>query len=45
MLFRSVELKDGRKFNGQVLGEDPVTDVAVIKIEADNLPTDRKSVV
>ena len=35
----TVELKDGRKFNGQVLGEDPVTDVAVIKIEADNLPT------
>ncbi|AFY59225.1 trypsin-like serine protease with C-terminal PDZ domain [Rivularia sp. PCC 7116] len=35
----TVELKDGRKFNGQVLGEDPVTDVAVIKIDADNLPT------
>ncbi len=35
----TVELKDGRKFNGEVLGEDPVTDVAVIKIDADNLPT------
>ena len=35
----TVELKDGRKFNGRVLGEDPVTDVAVIKIDADNLPT------
>ncbi|MEO1374800.1 MAG: HhoA/HhoB/HtrA family serine endopeptidase [Cyanobacteria bacterium J06635_10] len=35
----TVELKDGRKFDGQVLGEDPVTDVAVIKIDADNLPT------
>ncbi|MGB6300258.1 MAG: HhoA/HhoB/HtrA family serine endopeptidase [Rivularia sp. (in: cyanobacteria)] len=34
----TVELKDGRKFNGQVLGEDPVTDVAVIKIDADKLP-------
>ncbi len=35
----TVELKDGRKFDGQVLGEDPVTDVAVIKIDADKLPT------
>ena len=35
----TVELKDGRKFKGQVLGEDPVTDVAVIKIDADQLPT------
>ena len=34
----TVELKDGRKFDGQVLGEDPVTDVAVIKIDADKLP-------
>lgn len=35
----TVTLKDGRNFDGQVLGEDPVTDVAVIKIDADNLPT------
>ncbi|AFZ28200.1 trypsin-like serine protease with C-terminal PDZ domain [Cylindrospermum stagnale PCC 7417] len=35
----TVTLKDGRTFNGQVLGEDPVTDVAVIKIDANNLPT------
>ena len=35
----TVELKDGRKFDGRVLGEDPVTDVAVIEIDADNLPT------
>ncbi len=34
-----VTLKDGRSFPGKVLGEDPVTDVAVIKIDADNLPT------
>lgn len=34
----TVTLKDGRTFNGKVLGEDPVTDVAVIKIEANNLP-------
>jgi S1-C subfamily serine protease len=34
----SVTLKDGRTFEGEVLGEDPVTDVAVIKIQAANLP-------
>ncbi len=33
-----VTLKDGRSFTGKVLGEDPVTDVAVVKIEAANLP-------
>ncbi|MEH1839358.1 MAG: HhoA/HhoB/HtrA family serine endopeptidase [Nostoc sp.] len=35
----TVTLKDGRTFNGKVLGEDPVTDVAIIKIDANNLPT------
>lgn len=35
----TVTLKDGRTFEGQVLGKDNVTDVAVIKIEANNLPT------
>ncbi|MFM2062361.1 MAG: hypothetical protein RLZZ507_2031 [Cyanobacteriota bacterium] len=35
----TVTLKDGRNFEGKVLGEDPVTDVAVIQIEANNLPT------
>lgn len=35
----TVLLKDGRQFKGKVLGEDPLTDVAVIKIEASNLPT------
>lgn len=34
----SVTLKDGRTFKGQVLGEDRVTDVAVVKIPATNLP-------
>lgn len=34
-----VTLKDGRAFDGKVMGTDTVTDVAVIKIEADNLPT------
>ncbi|MDZ7953712.1 HhoA/HhoB/HtrA family serine endopeptidase [Nostoc sp. DedQUE09] len=35
----TVTLKDGRTFDGKVLGEDPVTDVAAIKIDANNLPT------
>ncbi|CAN5616276.1 HhoA/HhoB/HtrA family serine endopeptidase [soil metagenome] len=34
-----VTLKDGRSFEGKVLGSDPVTDVAVIDIEANDLPT------
>jgi S1-C subfamily serine protease len=34
-----VTLKDGRSFEGVVVGSDPVTDVAVIKLPADNLPT------
>ncbi len=34
-----VTLKDGRTFTGKVLGRDTVTDVAVVKIDAANLPT------
>ncbi|NJR39409.1 MAG: PDZ domain-containing protein [Leptolyngbyaceae cyanobacterium CSU_1_4] len=34
----SVLLKDGRRLEGKVLGADPVTDVAVVKVEASNLP-------
>lgn len=34
-----VILKDGRSFQGKVLGTDNLTDVAVIKIQANNLPT------
>jgi S1-C subfamily serine protease len=34
----TVLLKDGRELKGKVLGEDPFTDVAVVKIEAPNLP-------
>jgi Do/DeqQ family serine protease len=37
----TVLLKDGRQFKGRVLGEDPLTDVAVIKIEAFDLPAVR----
>ena len=33
-----VTLKDGRSFEGEVLGVDPVTDVAVIDIDANDLP-------
>ncbi|HEY9662156.1 MAG TPA: trypsin-like peptidase domain-containing protein, partial [Allocoleopsis sp.] len=33
-----VTLKDGRSFEGKVLGIDGVTDVAAVKIEATNLP-------
>ncbi|MBR25327.1 MAG: serine protease [Rubrivirga sp.] len=34
----AVTLPDGRRFNGKVLGGDPLTDVAVVKVVADNLP-------
>jgi S1-C subfamily serine protease len=34
----SVVLKDGRRFQGKVLGADPVTDVAVVKIATTGLP-------
>ena len=34
----NVTLKDGRTFVGEVMGTDPVTDVAAIKIEATDLP-------
>ena len=33
-----VTLKDGRTFEGKVMGTDSLTDVAVIKIEAEDLP-------
>ncbi|MGI0490612.1 HhoA/HhoB/HtrA family serine endopeptidase [Alkalinema pantanalense CENA528] len=34
----TVTLKDGRKLEGRVKGVDPVTDLAVVKIEGGNLP-------
>ncbi len=34
-----VKLNDGRKFDAKVIGTDPATDVALIKIEAEKLPT------
>ncbi|MCL6435826.1 MAG: trypsin-like peptidase domain-containing protein [Leptolyngbyaceae cyanobacterium HOT.MB2.61] len=36
-----VTLKDGRTFEGEVVGSDPVTDVAVVKINASGLPSVR----
>ena len=35
----TVKLKDRREFAAKVLGSDPVTDVAVLKIDARDLPT------
>ena len=34
-----VTLNDGQEYEGQVLGVDPITDVAVLKIDATDLPT------
>ncbi|MGK7903075.1 MAG: HhoA/HhoB/HtrA family serine endopeptidase [Hormoscilla sp.] len=34
----TVTLKDGREFEGQVLGKDEVTDLAVVKVNGNNLP-------
>ncbi len=35
----TVTLKDGRTLEGRVMGEDRITDIAVVKIEAESLPT------
>ncbi|MCC5896614.1 MAG: trypsin-like peptidase domain-containing protein [Phormidium sp. BM_Day4_Bin.17] len=37
----TVTLRDGRSLEGRVLGTDPVTDVAVVQIEAEDLPAVR----
>ena len=34
-----VTLPDGRDLPGRVLGEDPITDIAVVKVEQSGLPT------
>ncbi len=36
-----VELPDGRRFTAELVGRDPTTDVAVLKIEGEDLPTVR----
>jgi serine protease Do len=33
-----VELTDGRKFTAKIIGTDPDSDVAVVKVDAENLP-------
>lgn len=35
----TVSFQDGRILAGKVLGKDPVTDIAVIRVQAENLPT------
>jgi len=35
----TVELKDGRKFDGKVYGIDTLTDLAIVKVDATDLPT------
>lgn len=35
----TVGFSDGRTLEGKVLGEDPVTDIAVVQVQANNLPT------
>jgi serine protease Do len=34
-----VQFEDGRKFDAKVIGRDPRTDVALIRVEADDLPS------
>ena len=34
-----VKLNDGRTFDGTIVGTDPTTDIALVKIEATDLPT------
>jgi len=35
----SVKLNDGREFQGRIIGTDPSTDLALVKIEGNDLPT------
>jgi S1-C subfamily serine protease len=35
----TVILKDGRQIEGKVLGSDELTDIAVVQVKSDNLPT------
>ncbi|MBP6390185.1 MAG: Do family serine endopeptidase [Flavobacteriales bacterium] len=35
----TIHLNDGRSFPGKVIGRDPSTDIALLKVDADGLPT------
>ena len=35
----SVKLNDGREFKGRIIGTDPSTDLALVKIEGEDMPT------
>ena len=35
----SVKLNDGREFKGRIIGTDPSTDLALVKVEGEDLPT------
>ena len=35
----SVKLNDGREFKGRIIGTDPSTDLALVKIDGEDLPT------
>ena len=35
----SVKLNDGREYQGRIIGTDPSTDLALVKIEGEDLPT------
>ena len=35
----SVKLNDGREFKGRIIGTDPSTDLALVKIEGEDIPT------
>src|SRR5215471_15559794 len=36
-----VNLRDGRSFVGEVVGSDPATDVALVRVDSNNLPAAR----
>ena len=40
-----VKLSDGRTFDAKVIGTDPTTDVALVKIEAEDLPYNLQSTI
>ena len=35
----TIKMHDGKEYNGSIIGRDPSSDLAVVKVDADNLPT------